>query len=46
MQYRAKITYNMHERRREVPNSKWELTKSSERQLNYAERSKMPEIYM
>jgi hypothetical protein len=44
MQYGTKITI-WHEQRREVPNSKRELTKSSERQPNYAERSKMAEIY-
>jgi hypothetical protein len=43
MQYGAKITI-WHEHWREVPNSKWELTKSSERQPNYAEKSKMAEI--
>jgi hypothetical protein len=46
MQYGAKITINNNHGAnsgREVPNSKRELTKISERQPNYAERSKMAE---
>jgi hypothetical protein len=44
MQYGAKITI-WHKQWLTVPNSKRELTKSSEQQPNYAERSKMAEIY-
>ena len=44
MQYGAKITI-CHKQWLTVPNSKRELTKSSEQQPNYAERSKMTEIY-
>jgi hypothetical protein len=44
MQYGAKITI-WHKQWLTVPNSKRELKKSSEQQPNYAERSKMAEIY-
>jgi hypothetical protein len=37
MQYGAKMTI-WHKQRREVPKSKWELTKSSEQQPNYAKQ--------